>query len=146
MDIDQFLRTGAINAILGNSDAPLFKDNNYLFYDYEMGRVYFPWDLDTVMRQDVDVLAGGVGGQVDFYTDVMYSNWKDQYIAIVSEMVGTKLPLNAINNEIDDIVGVAGTALEADTYLDGTASGAAASLSGWWSTRFAQINADLAAQ
>ena len=84
MDIDQFLKTGAINAILGNTDAPLFKDNNYLFYDYALGRVYFPWDLDTVMRADVDVVTGGVGGQVDFYPYVLFSIWRSDYIALLA--------------------------------------------------------------
>jgi spore coat protein CotH len=143
MDIDQFLKVGAINAIIGNSDAPLFKDNNYLYYDYEPGRVYFPWDLDTVMQADVDILTGGVGGQVDFYTDAMFSNWQDDYVAIVSDMVETKIPLSVVQQELDAIVAAAGPALEADAFLDGSASAAADSLSAWWTTRFTQISADL---
>ncbi len=146
MDIDQFLKTGAINAILGNSDAPLFKDNNYLFYDYDQGRVYFPWDLDTVMKADVDVLTGGVGGQVDFYTDAMFSNWQSEYVAFVSDMVGTKVTMSAVNQELDAIVAAAGAALEADTFLDGSAGGASASLKSWWTARFDQVAADLAGQ
>ena len=128
------------------SSAPLFKDNNCLFYDYELGRVYFPWDLDTVMNADVDVVTGGVGGQVDFYTDVMFSNWRSDYIAVVADMVDTKIPMSVVTKEIDDIVAAAGNALEADTFLDGSASGAASSLKGWWATRYAQISEDLAGQ
>jgi spore coat protein CotH len=143
MDIDQFLRVGAINAIMGNSDAPLFKDNNYLYYDYELGRVYFPWDLDTVMRADVDVVTGGVGGQVDFYTDAMYSNWQADYLAVVADMVENKIPLAVVTQEIEAIVSSAGTALEADTFLDGTATGAGTALSDWWTSRFSQVSEDL---
>lgn len=146
MDIDQFLRTGAINAILGNSDAPLFKDNNYLYYDSALGRVYFPWDLDTVMRADVDVVTGGVGGQVDFYTDAMFSNWRADYTALLADMIDSKIPLAVVTAEIDAIVGTAGSALEQDVFLDGTASAAATALINWWTERYDQISVDLAAE
>ena len=45
------LLMGGLNAFMGNSDSPLLKDNNYYFYDWPGGRLYLPWDLDTVMNR-----------------------------------------------------------------------------------------------
>ncbi|HEX2881794.1 MAG TPA: CotH kinase family protein [Polyangiaceae bacterium] len=144
LDIPQFLRMGAVNAIIANSDAPLFKDNNYYWYDWTGGgRIYLPWDLDTSMNANVDVFTGGVGGQVDFYTDVAFSNWEDDYQGILQELLDSRFTLDTINTELDRVESVAGSALDGDPYTTGDAGSAVASLKGWWMNRLVEVQGQL---
>jgi hypothetical protein len=51
LDIPKMLRMGAVNAYIANTDSPLFKDNNWYYYDWAGGgRIYMPTDLDTTMK------------------------------------------------------------------------------------------------
>jgi len=141
LDIDQMLRMGAGNAFIANTDAPLFKDNNYYFYDHAAGRVYIPWDLDTVMNNDLDVVTGGVGGQTDIYTQVLLAGWSADYLSILDEFLTTSLTLEVIDSEITRAVDVASGAFASDPFITGTMADAAASLGTYWAQRHPAVRA-----
>jgi hypothetical protein len=144
LHIPQLLRMGAVNALIANSDAPLFKDNNYYWYDWAGGpRVYFPWDLDSAMGGQLDVFSGGVGGQVSFYTDTLFSNWSGDYEMILQELLSQKLTEAVVLEELDRVERVAGAALDADPHAGGATAGAIGSLKSWWSARHATVRTQL---
>lgn len=144
LDIPQFLRMGAVNAIIANSDAPLFKDNNYYWYDWTGGgRLYIPWDLDTSMNSNVDVFTGGVGGQVDFYTDVAFSNWESDYHQIIQELLDSQFSLDHVFSELDRVETVAGSALDSDPYTTGDTRSAVQSMKDWWTARIPQVQGQI---
>jgi hypothetical protein len=145
LDLDQFLRMGAVNAVIANTDAPIFKDNNYYYYDWSQGRVYMPWDLDTTMKDGFDVFAGGGGGGSDIYTAVLFSNWEGDYDAILTGLLGSELTLAVILDEIERARTVAGDAFASDPYVSGSAADAAESLATYWTTRHADVSAQVAA-
>jgi CotH kinase protein len=140
LNIPQLLRMGAVNALIANTDAPLFKDNNYYWYDWAGGRLYLPWDLDTTMNAlDMNVFTGGVGGQVGFYTQAVFSNWEGQYRGILGELLSGTLAQPVIDAEIDRAGRVAGAALDADPHAGGSAAPAVADLKAWWRARLAAV-------
>jgi hypothetical protein len=146
LNIPQLLRVGAVNAITSNSDAPLFKDNNYYWYDWAGGpRVYLPWDLDSTMSANLNVFTGGVGGQVSYYTGALFSNWAGDYKAILQELVAQKLTEAAISGELDRVQRVAGAALDADPHAAGTTAPAVSALKAWWQARLRTLQMQLAA-
>ena len=142
LDIPQMLRMGAVNAIIKNTDSPIFKDNNYYWYDWAGGgRIYLPWDLDTAWRNtDFHV----IDAQTSQYTTVLYTNWRDDYAAIVRELLETRLTVAAIHAEIDRVVRVSSAAFAADPYIGGGADGAGTQLRGFWTDRHAQALAEAA--
>jgi hypothetical protein len=142
--ITQLLRLGAVNALLSNSDSPLFKDNNYYYYDDPTGRrTYFPWDLDTTTSGAVHVLDGGVPGGTTMYTDALFSNWKAEYVAELKLALSNGITPESIASELDRALEVAGATLDGDPYLDGSTAAAVESLGGWWSERFDAVAAQL---
>lgn len=146
LDIPQFLRFGAVNALVANSDGPLFKDNNYYHYDSAAGRVYIPWDLDTTMKSSFSVFSGGSGGtgkNGTTFADVLFTNWRSDYEAILLDLVHNKTPLSTILDEIERAKQVSSTAFDADVYVQGTAAEAAAALTEYWTGRFADVEAEL---
>jgi spore coat protein CotH len=142
LDIPQMLRFGGVNALVGNADAPLGKDNNFYWYDYAAGpRVYFPWDLDTTMRE-TPAIFGAPGATL--YTDVLFSHWEDDYDALLTEMLAGPLTLDAIRAELARVEAVAADALDGDPLIVGdSAADVLADLDAWWSARHAQVAAEL---
>lgn len=144
LDIQGMLRFGAINALIANTDGLLFKDNNYYYYDRVAGgRVYFPWDLDTALSGSVDVLAGGVPGGTTQFTDVLFSNWRQDYVAMLREAVTTDLTQAVVDSELERALSVAGGALDDDPYMSGAAAEAASALATFWANRLASVSAAL---
>jgi hypothetical protein len=142
LDIQGMLRFGAINALIANTDGLLFKDNNYYYYDRVAGgRVYFPWDLDTALSSDVDVLAGGVPGGTTQFTDVLFSNWRDDYVNLLRSAIDTELTQAVADEELARALSVAGAALDDDPYASGTADEAATALGTFWAGRLAAVAA-----
>jgi hypothetical protein len=143
LDIPQFLRFGAVNAFIANADGPLFKDNNYYYYDYATGpRVYIPWDLDSAMKENGSVLAGGSGARGAFDA-VLFTNWRDDYIAILKELLTVQLTADAIESELARALLTAGAAFDEDPYVTGTLGGAVDSLRAYWAERLPTIAAEL---
>ena len=145
LNIPQLLSVGAVNAIMANHDAILLKQNNYIFYDWAGPRAYFPWDLDSTMSDDYDVFTGTVSGGTTAFTDVLFTNWEDDYDARLTELLAGPLSMAAITMEIDRAVSVAGPALEADPLVGGSASAARSSIVSWWTTRHADVSAQVMA-
>ncbi len=140
LDIPQMLRFAAVNALMANTDSPIFKNNNFYWYDYAGGpRVYIPWDLDTAMKSDFDVFTGGVGGQTDMYTQALFPVWEDDYDDILTELVSESLTLAVIHGELDRIEDIATEGFDSDPYVTGTAAGAVASLRTYWIERHAAV-------
>jgi len=147
LNIPQLLRVGAVNALISNSDAPLFKDNNYYWYDWAGGpRVYLAWDLDSTMSSSLDVFTGGVGGQVSHYTDALFSNWAGDYKTILQELASQKLTEAVIAGELDRLQRVAGAALDADPHAAGTTAPAVGAVKAWWQARLQAVQLQLAAR
>jgi hypothetical protein len=147
LDIDQMLRFGGVNALIANADAPFVKRNNYYFYDFapQPGthqRVYFPWDLDTTMKNS-PALFGGPG--TTLYTDVLFTHWEDDYDVLLTELLAGPLQLSAIDGELDRVLALAGAALDADpTVVAGdTTAGAVSGLKAYWEARHPQLSAEL---
>lgn len=143
LDIPQLLSVGAVNALMANHDAILLKQNNYIYYDWAGPRAYFPWDLDSTMSDNYDVFTGTVPGGTTMFTDVLFTNWEDDYDAMLTALLAGPLALVEIDREIDRAVRVAGSALEADPLVGGSASGAGDDLKAWWRTRHAQVKAQV---
>jgi spore coat protein H len=140
--IEQMLRVGAMNALLANTDSPLLKNNNFLFYDTAgLPRLYFPWDLDTTMRSDHDVFTGTVSGGTEMYVDVLFSNWEASYDDILTELLDGSLALSAIHDELDRVDEVAAAFLDGDPDFGGSVT----SLKEWWTARHAAVRAQVAA-
>ena len=129
-----------------NSDSPLLKDNNYYFYDWSGGRIYLPWDLDSAMKRTYDVFTGTVPGGTTEYTDVLFSNWEDDYDRILTDLLADQLTLDVIHGELDRALIVAGSSLDADPFIEGgPAADAVQSLKDWWSARIPAVEAQVAA-
>jgi spore coat protein CotH len=145
LDIQQMLRVAAVNALMANTDTLLQKDNNYIFYDRAAGpRLYFPWDLDTSMQDDLDVFTGTVPGGVSFYQDALFSNWEQDYDQILTELVSGPLSLSVISGELDRLSTVAGNAFDTDPWLT-SGSGDAEDLRDWWTARHPAVVASVEA-
>lgn len=145
LNIPQLLSVGAVNAIMANHDAILLKQNNYIFYDWVGPRAYFPWDLDSTMGQTYDVFTGTVSGGTTAFTDVLFTNWEDDYDAKLTELLAGPITVDAITMELDRVVSVAGAALEADPLVGGSASAARSDLLAWWTARHAEVSAQVQA-
>jgi hypothetical protein len=145
LDIEQMLRVAAVNALIANTDTLLQKDNNYIFYDRAAGpRLYFPWDLDTSMRKDLDVFTGTVPGGTDAFRDVLFSNWEGDYDRILTELLAGPLALTVIDAELDRMLAAAATAFDADPWLS-SGSDDAGALRAWWSARHPAVVASVEA-
>ena len=129
LHIRQFLGLGAVNALIANSDSPLFKDNNYYHYDWPGTRYYLPWDLDTVMRDTGHEVVQHTG-----FAAVLFTHWEDDYRALVAELLDGPLALPAIHGEIDRLDAAAGAAI---TAAGGDAPAIIGALESWWTDRHA---------
>lgn len=143
LDVAQMLWFGAINAYIANTDAPLFKDNNYYYYDSDLApRRYIPWDLDTTMRDLMDVRTGSANGPDNGYDGVMLSLYMAEYEGILAEVL-QRAPASFVAAELDRVLTVAGPHLDADPYVSGDTQGAVDALNDWWITREADVAAQL---
>ena len=133
-----------MNAIIGNTDGLLYKDNNYYHYDSVAGvRTYLPWDLDTTMRSSVKLVGGSVPGGTKVFTDVLFAHWQSDYLAIASEILAERITLERVTAELERAQRVAGPALDADPALGGDAASATAELQAWWEQRLVELAAEL---
>jgi hypothetical protein len=145
LDIPQLLSVAGVNALMGNHDAIMLKLNNFIFYDWSGPRLYLPWDLDSTMSDTYDVYTGTVPGGTTVFTDTLFTNWQGDYTTTLSTLLAGPLSLAAIDAEIDRIAALAGPSLEADPFVGGSASAAAAALKSYWASRHPQVAAQVAA-
>jgi hypothetical protein len=139
--LDQMLRFGAVNAIVANSDGPIFKENNYYVYDWPGKRAYIPWDLDTCMKEtSYSVFAGGNSP----FAEVLLPTWDDEYTALLSQLIAGPLSVSAIHSEAERLLSVAGDAIDADQYAPEPAQDMIDAVKSWWGTRHAGIESQIA--
>jgi hypothetical protein len=97
------------------------------------------------MRDDYDVFLGMDGaGATTLFTDVLFSNWEDDYDDILTGWLAGPLAIDVIRGEIDRAVAVAGDAMADDPVVGGGAASAGASLETWWTDRHAQVSQQVA--
>jgi spore coat protein CotH len=144
LDLDQLLRVGAVNALLGNRNGALAEKDNYFFYDWNGGpRLYLPWDLDRVMERQLDVFSSWNAR----FTYILFDRWQDLYAEILAELLSGPLALARIQEEIDRALAVAGSSLESDPQYQGVSAAAtAADLKSWWTARHADVASQLSAR
>jgi hypothetical protein len=146
LQLGQLLRVGAVNAVIANTDGPVFKDNNYYRYDFAGGRAYLPWDLDTAMNSGFDPFTGdGVGGCTTLYTDVLFPTFEADYDDLLTDLLAGPLASTVIDVELDRVVTVAGAAMAVDPYVGGDAATTVAAISSWWDEQYPAIEASVAA-
>jgi hypothetical protein len=146
LNIEQMLRIGGVNAFMSNRDAPIVKENNLYWYDWSGPRVYFPWDLDATMNVSMSIFTGTSSGGVPVYQEVLFTHWEDDYDVMLTDLLEGALALRQIEAELDRVVSVAGPALSEDPRLAGqSVAGEVALLKTWWSTRHAELAAELQA-
>jgi hypothetical protein len=144
LDIEQALLFGGLNGLVANSDAPFGKDNNFYFYDSPLGpRLYFPWDLDTVMKDNPPVFgAPGSSGFTEFFLPF----FEDELDTLLTDLLAGPLSLSAIEAELTRAESVAAAFLDADPFIGGDGTSAiVADLRTYWINRHAQLSAELAA-
>ncbi len=140
LDIPQMLRMGAAEAYIANTDSPLFKDNNWYYYDWAGGgRAYMPTDLDTTMKDFTNVLTPD-GHHFD---TVLFTHWMPDYEAFLTELVEEQAPAVVVLEELDRVLEVAGPSLDADPWVGGTTAEAVTSLADWWTQRETDVRAQL---
>lgn len=140
LDIPQMLRLGAAEAYLANTDSPLFKDNNWYYYDWAGGgRAYMPTDLDTTMKDFTNVLMPD-GHHFD---TILFTHWMPDYEAFLTELVDQQAPAVVVLEELDRVLEVAGPSLDADPWTGGTTAEAVTSLGDWWTARDSDVRAQL---
>jgi hypothetical protein len=133
LHIDQFLRMGAVNALISNTDSPIFKDNNYYYYDWPGKRYYLPWDLDTLMKDlPYEMVQSGS------FAAVLLQHWDSEYRAIVRELLAGPLTLAVIHGELDRVQSVAGPAIDS---AGGDAAAIVGGLETWWTQRHGMVSA-----
>jgi hypothetical protein len=140
LDIPQMLRMGAAEAYISNPDSPLFKDNNWYYYDWAGGgRVYMPTDLDTSMKDFTNVLTP----EGHHFDTILFTHWMPDYEAFLTELVDQQAPAVIVLEELDRVVEVAGPSLDADPWTGGTTAEAVSTLGDWWISRDADVRAQL---
>ena len=138
--LDQMLRFGAVNAMVANSDSPIFKDNNYYYYDWPGTRAYLPWDLDTCMK-DLNTSVFDAGSSK--FVSVLFPTWEDDYDQILTALLSEPLTLAAIHQELDRVLAVTGAAISADPFLSASPADEIESLKTYWATRHAAVTAQV---
>jgi spore coat protein CotH len=126
--MDQAFRLGAVNALIANTDSPLFKDNNYYVYDWPGKRYFLPWDLDTLMKDQSFAMV-----QDTAFAAVLMAHWESDYRARAAELLADPLSLDAIEVELDRIEAVAG----------GDVASVVDNLRTWWRERHPVASGEL---
>jgi hypothetical protein len=143
-DIPQMHRLGAVNAIIGNTDGLLYKDNNYYHYDSVAGkRTYFPWDLDTTMSASVPLIDGSVPGGTTAFTAAFFSHWRADYLALAEQILRENITAALLEAELARVLEVAAADLDADPALADGAADAISTLGTWWQQRLLTLEQQL---
>jgi cysteine-rich repeat protein len=146
LDVPQMLLFGGLNLLLANTDSPILKENNYYFYDSALlPRFYFPWDLDTVMNTDLTLFTSSVPGGTTRFKDALFPPFEDNLDLLLTGLLAGPLSLATIEAELDRALATGGPALDADPTLAGDSAAEVAGLKSYWTTRHAQLTAELAA-
>lgn len=143
-DLHQLLGIGAVNAFLVNPDGLLAKENNHWWYNSVRPRLYFPWDLDTVMHEgDEDIDPHNFGNaQRDFQIYLLGDPWTlSIFDDILTRLVDDSFDPGVLDLLLDDLHTAVGPAIDADPLndLDRSASEEFSALSAWFHDRVSQL-------
>jgi hypothetical protein len=147
VDMNQLLRMTAVTHIIANRDGMTTNHNNYWYYNFlsgSRGRVYFPWDLDTVMKDEGTLLL-----PEDPYTGLFaIAEVRAQYKAVVLELLDGPLTEANVLASFDAAEALIADDVAADPYtFDGNALGGPLpehidDLKAWWQQRLLQMRAE----
>src|SRR5688572_22210767 len=141
-----FFTLAAVDAFVENTDA-LFshsgKNSYAVDFDppYPRTRLYFPWDLDTTIRQGDQSIYGSEAYQTTF----LNHPWFGQvYEATLRELLAGPFSEQALHQTINELEQVLKPALDADPYVyGGNSSGAFDGLRQWATRRVANVRTQL---
>lgn len=144
IDMDSMLTLGACNAYLENTDG-LFKNNgkNSFAADFlpanERLRMYFPWDLDTSIKQTTENIYGNF-----FENDIIEDPWfRRVYEHILRELIEGPLSTSALTTFLDDLQVVLAPELASDPFIS-AGTGSFDNLRAWVAARNTNVLGQLA--
>ena len=139
VDMDQLIKFAAVENFVANADGFVNKGGNYWYYDwathpsdpcimdpnYKEPRLYFPWDMDTTMKDsDFDMsithaqgghfMEGLILEQDESGTPYGYDVYQAEYYSTYRNLLDNSLTVADINALIDKIE----TAISADVALE----------------------------
>lgn len=137
IDMESMLTLGACNAYVENADE-LFKNNgkNSFAVDFlppnERLRQYYPWDLDSSIKQGTDTVFG-------IANPIFDEPWFQRvYQHTLREMIEGPLSAAKVHPFIDDLASVLGPELASDPFISSGTSSVTA-LKNWITTRNASV-------
>jgi hypothetical protein len=135
-DMPQLMGLGAVNALLVNDDGLLAKENNHWWYNSERPRLYFAWDLDTVMRpSDVAEDPHDFGhGPRQFQTLLLNDpRQRALYDRILLRLISDSCQADVLDRLLLDLEMAIGPAIAADPLndLEGSVAEEFASMRAW---------------
>jgi hypothetical protein len=146
VNMEQFLHMTAVDALMSNKDALTTNHNNFYYYNYlygEAGRVYFPWDLDTVMTPQTTGLVPGT----PFAMVLDVPEFRERYRTIVQELLAGPFSEASMSARLDAVQDLIGADLAADPYMPDLLGGGLQNhidnLKAWWQARIPQMQAEV---
>ncbi|MCK4660924.1 MAG: lamin tail domain-containing protein [Phycisphaerae bacterium] len=134
------------NAFTGNPDAMLSHGKNFHFADFLQGRtrMYFPWDLDSVLSNNAingDIYAG----QSNYAMLLNVPAFREQYSRIVNDLVCSRWSQASLIGFLDALEPVLNQALEQDlnNQFDGTVAEHFEGIRNWVSQRVANVTGQI---
>jgi hypothetical protein len=148
LNLPELMSEAVVNAFILNEDGLLAKENNHFWYNSPQPRLYFPWDLDTIFRQDAE-------GRDPHATAMRTSKWETMLLGdaglralfdtILLRLIGDPFHPDVLDRLIDDLTPAIGPAIDADPYNDlgRTFAAEAVFLRTWLRNRVAGVRAYL---
>ena len=146
INVDGFYTLAAVNAFTENSDS-LFTHSgkNSFAVDFNppfpRKRMYFPWDLDTTIRQ----ANTSIYGNEPYQTTFLNHPWFGQvYEQTLRELINGPFAAAELGQLIDNLESVLGPAFDQDPYVyENGSADAFTDLRNWVNARVANIRAQL---
>lgn len=87
--------------------------------------------------------GGGGDGGTSRFDAVLFTHWRDDYTAIIDDLLDTRFTAAATEAQLERASAVAGAAFAAELYVIGTMAEAVEALKTYWSARFAAVRAEV---
>ena len=114
LDIRQLLTMAAVNTLLGNTDGLLEAEQNYYFYNSPRPRLYFPWDLDLTLWQNLQ--RPPHVSEVDRQLFEAAPALRAEFDRILRRLCEDTCSDAGIDQLLETITGAVGPAIDADPY------------------------------
>jgi hypothetical protein len=146
IDLRGFFTLAAVGAFVENTDA-LFthsgKNSYAVDFDppYPRRRLYFPWDLDTTIRQGDQSIYGNEPYQTTFLSHAWFGQVYEQTLR---DLLAGPFSEAALHAEINKLEQALGPAFDQDPYVyGGSSDGAFSDLRQWVTRRVANVRSQL---